>query len=344
MNDVTGPLLAADGPPVLVTGATGFVGSHLVEQLRGRGVPVRGLVRPETSSDWLEARGVEIVRGDLLDPDSLDAACAGCAGVFHCAALAGWVRDPSRYRAVNVRGTASLLNAARRAGADRFVHTSSVVTVGERRGETATEDTPHRGTFLREYDRSKYEAEELARREAGRGLPVVITNPTGVIGPRSRGLTAQTLVAYLQRRLPALPDPDNRINFVHVDDVAAGTLAAWERGRPGERYILGGTNATIGEIFALCEKITGVPAPRRRLPRPVENVVAALLDLRATVTGEAPPLSRDLLRVARHGLVADSSKAERELGYRHRDLETALRQTLDWFIERGDDVEIGGST
>lgn len=203
------------------------------------------------------------------------------------------------------------------------------------RGEVAREDTPHRGTFLREYERTKYLGEELVRKAVNEGFDAVVTNPTGIIGPRGFGITGQVLIAYLRRKLPTLPSPDNRVNLVHAADVADGTIAALERGRCGERYILGSDNVTIAEMFRCCERITGVEPPTRRLPRWVEYGLAAIIELAGRVSGRRPPLSRDILRVARHGVIADSTKANRELGYSPRPVEDALRDTLEWYLDAG---------
>lgn len=326
---------SAPGDPLLVTGATGFIGSHLVERLVRRGYRVRALVRPQTAAGWLDDLGVEVTRGDLLEPDAVHAAASGCAGILHVAALAGWVRNPRRYEPINVEGTEIVVEAAREVGVARLLHTSSIATIGEQSGDVAREDTPHRGTFLREYERTKHLAEELVRREAANGLPAVIVNPTGVIGPRSLGITAQVFVSYLNQKLPTMPNPTNRVNLVHVGDVADGTIAAYERGRLGERYILGGDNVTIGEMFRCCEEITGVPPPSRTLPRPAETAIATTMDLWGKATGRTPPLTRDLLRVARHGMIADSSKAAEELGYAPRPLRDGLEDTLRWYVQEG---------
>lgn len=321
--------------PLLVTGATGFLGGHLVDSLTRRGESLRALVRPGTAAEGLGRRGVEVVRGDVRDADAVRRAVEGCRGVYHAAAVTGWARDPSTYEPVNVGGTRNVLAAARETGVERLLHTSSIVTIGEAAGEVAREETRRRRPYLREYERTKSLAEEAAREAAGDELQVVIVNPTGVVGPGNFGLTGQVLIAYLEGRLPSLPETGNRVNLVHGADVAEGMVAAYERGRTGERYILGGDNLTIGEMFDLCRQITGIDPPGRTLPRPITWILAALFEGVGKVTGRTPPVTRDLLRVARHGIVADSSKARDELGYSSRGARETLEDTLRWYVEAG---------
>lgn len=316
--------------PILVTGGTGFIGGRLVQVLRAADLPVRALIRSGSATNSLRELGVELVTGDLRDPDAVHDALIGCRGVIHAGAVVGWVTDRRLYEAVNYEGTRNLLGAARSARLERLVHVSSVVTIGERCGQMATEDTLHRGSFLREYERTKYIAEEKALAAARTGLPVVVVNPTGVIGPGLRGLTGQVLGAYVHQRLPTIPNPENRINLVHVDDVADGILAAYRHGRIGERYILGGDNLSIGEMFRICEELTGIPAPSRSLPLALSWTLALVAEAIAAMTRRPPILTRDLLRVARHGMQADSSKAISELGYAPRSAHAALQATLEW--------------
>src|SRR5437773_9223777 len=254
---------------VLVTGATGFVGANVARLLLADGYHVRVLARPSSSLKALEGCPVEVLRGDILEPESLHSAVKGCGQVFHVAAdYRLWATDPNEIYRANVDGTRNVLEACARAGVERVVYTSSVGTLGlPEDGRLGTETTPvSLADMIGSYKRSKFLAERVAEEYVARGLPVVIVNPSNPIGPwevRPRP-TGQLILDYLLRRMFATLDTG--LNLVHVADVARGHLLAAQRGRVGEKYILGCQNLSLTEIFRMLESVTGIRAPRVRVP------------------------------------------------------------------------------
>ena len=322
--------------PVLVTGATGFVGWHVARKLLERGERVRLLVRDPARVRELD--GAEAVTGDLRDPASLERAVAGCGAVYHVAAdYRLWVRDPREMFASNVEGTRNVLDAARRAGVDRVVYTSTVGCIGIPPGGVGDEETPvSEKDMTGAYKLSKFRAERVALRFAEEGFPVVIVNPTAPVGDHDfkPTPTGKIIVDYLRGAMPAYLDTG--LNLVDVADVAEGHLLACERGRPGERYILGCRNMTLAEIFQALEAISGVPAPRRRIPYAVAYAAGAATTALARLTGGEPRAPLDAVRMARKKMFVTHEKAARELGYAPGAVENALRRAVAWFRETGD--------
>ncbi len=322
---------------VLVTGASGFVGSHLTDALLARGDEVRCLVR-RSSRRLLDGRPVEIAEGDLTDRDAVMRAAEGCGWVFHCAAdYRLWVPDPEAMRASNVDGTRNVLEAAARAGASRVVYTSTVGALGLRSdGSPADEATPvGLADMIGPYKRTKFLAEREAEAWAARGLPVVIVNPSTPVGDRDVKPTAtgRMIVDFLEGRIPAYVDTG--LNLVDVVDVARGHVAAAERGRVGEKYILGHRNLTLLEILEILSAITGRPAPRVRLPHWIPMAVAAVDTGIARMTGRPPRFELDAVRLARKKMFFDPAKAVRELGLPQTPVEEPLRRAVRWFRENG---------
>jgi dihydroflavonol-4-reductase len=324
----------------LVTGATGFVGSAVVRALLAEGEPVRVLIRASSSRHLLADLPVEIAVGDLDDPASLASAVAGCAGLFHVAAdYRLWVPEPDAIYRTNVDGTRALLIAAAEAGVARIVYTSSVATLGlARNGQAADETTPATlGDMIGHYKRSKYLAELVVRELIERqGLPAVIVNPAAPIGPRDvrPTPTGRIVLEVAKGRVPAYVD--SGLNVVHVDDVAAGHLQAYERGRIGQRYILGGENLSLGEIFAMIARLVGRRPPRIRLPANLILPLAYLAEAAARLGHSGEPfVTRDSVRMAKKHMYFSSALAERELGFRSRPAEQAVRDALDWFQQHG---------
>ena len=321
--------------PVLVTGATGFVGWHVARKLLERGERVRLLVRDPARVRELD--GAEAVTGDLRDPASLERAVAGCGAVYHVAAdYRLWVRDPREMFASNVEGTRNVLDAARRAGVDRVVYTSTVGCIGIPPGGVGDEETPvSEKDMTGAYKLSKFRAERVALRFAEEGFPVVIVNPTAPVGDHDfkPTPTGKIIVDYLRGAMPAYLDTG--LNLVDVADVAEGHLLACERGRPGERYILGCRNMTLAEIFQALEAISGVPAPRRRIPYAVAYAAGVATTALARLTGGEPRAPLDAVRMARKKMFVTHEKAARELGYAPGPVENALRRAVEWFRENG---------
>jgi dihydroflavonol-4-reductase len=322
----------------LVTGATGFVGAALARTLIAAGWQVRALTRAGSDPRNLRALAVERIVGDLTDAPSLQQAVAGCDAVFHAAAdYRLWVPDPQTMYRANVDGTRNLLEAARRAGVQRVVYTSSVACIGlPDDGSVGTEDTPVRlESMVGHYKRSKFLAERVALEAAEQGAPVVIVNPAAPVGPRDLKPTptGQIVLDAALGRTPAYVDTG--LNVVHVDDVAAGHVLAFHRGRPGERYILGGENLPLREILVQITRLAGRAPPRIRLPHGVVLPIAYLAEGFARVTGKPTRVTVDSVRMARKRMYFSSEKAARELGYRYRPAALAFADALEWFRAEG---------
>jgi dihydroflavonol-4-reductase len=324
----------------LVTGATGFVGSAVVRALLAEGESVRVLARANSSRRLLADLPVEVALGDLVDPASLASAVAGCTSLFHLAAdYRLWVRDPETIYRTNVEGTRALLIAAAEAGVGRIVYTSSVATLGlTPDGHPADETTSSTlGDMIGHYKRSKYLAEVAVRELIERqGLPAVVVNPAAPIGPcdAKPTPTGRIILEVARGRVPAYVD--SGLNVVHVDDVAAGHLQAYERGRIGQRYILGGQNLPLGEIFAMIARLVGRKPPRIRLPAGLILPLAYLAEAAARLGRSGEPfVTRDGVRMAKKRMYFSSALAERELGFRSRPAEHAVRDALDWYRRHG---------
>jgi len=321
-----------------VTGGTGFIGSSVVRDLLGRGIDVRALCRPGSNRTNLEGLDVELFEGDLLDAASLRGGMVGCELVFHVGALYSfWVRPRRLIYDVNVEGTRSLLEAAKSTGIERIVYTSSVAALGLRDdGQPADETTPNDiSRVIGDYKKSKYLAEQVAL-EYARELPIVIVNPSYPVGPRDIKPTpsGQTILDFLNRKMPAYIDTG--MNIVDVEDVALGHWLAADKGRIGERYILGGENVTMKRMLELLSEITGLPAPKARVPyKPILamsylNVAFCRLFPRIT-----PRMTPETIRMSSHLMYFDPGKAIRELGFPQTPAKAALAKAVTWFQENG---------
>ena len=322
----------------LVTGATGFVGAAVARALLKEGWQVRALVRAGSDRRNLQAPALEIVTGDLADRVSLDRAVADCSALFHVAAdYRLGARDSQQLYQTNVGGTRAMLEAARAAGVARMVYTSSVACVGlPPDGTPGREDTPVTlADMIGHYKRSKFLAEELVREHARAGTPVVIVNPSTPIGPGDvkPTPTGQMVLDAANGRMPAYVDTG--LNIVHVDDVAAGHLLAYQRGRIGERYILGGQDMTLREILVDIARLVGRGPPRIRLPRTALLPFAYLAEFLAGLTGGSTRLTVEGLRMAGKRMYFSSDKAVRELGYHWRPPIDAFADALSWLRAQG---------
>lgn len=323
----------------LITGATGFVGSAVLRKLVTAGHDVRALVRPQSDRRNLLELPVEIVHGDLRDLSSLEKAVNGCSVLFHVAAdYRFWVPRPDELYEVNVTGSRNIALAAAAAGVERIVYTSSVAVLGWNKDESpADEDTPVTlADMIGHYKRSKFLAEaEIRGLVESRGLPVVIVNPSTVVGPRDIKPTpsGRMIIDAASGRMPAYVDTG--LNFVHVEDVADGHLLALERGRVGERYILGAANLTLKEALSEIASIAGRKPPRIRLPHNLVLVVAAVAEAWSRVSGKEPWVNLTSVRLARKKMYFSTEKAQRELGYRPRPVREAFRDAIDWYRQHG---------
>lgn len=324
---------------MLLTGGTGFVGAAVARQLIAAGHEVRAMIRPDSDKRNLLDLDVELVEGSLQDEASLQNAVAGCEGLFHVAAdYRLWVPKPQDMYKTNVVGTGLLMEAALAAKVKRIVYTSSVATLGKTAdGKPANEKTPvTEADMIGTYKHSKFLAEQLVRDMIiEKALPAVIVNPSTPIGPRDikPTPTGRILVDAVRGRIPAYVDTG--LNVVHVDDVAAGHLLAFERGQIGQRYILGGDNLSLADILTMIAEEAGFKPPRHRLPRAPLYAVAAVMEAVAYVTGIQPMLTIDSLRMSAKPMFFTSQKAERYLGYTHRPARDAIIDALQWFKKHG---------
>lgn len=325
---------AFNGRPILVTGATGFIGWHVARKLLERGHPVRALARPGSRVRELK---VETVTGDLRDPNSLQRAVAGCGTVFHIAAdYRLWAKHPDELFQSNVEGTRNLLTAARHAGVDRVVYTSTVGCIGVPDGGVGDEDRPvGLADMAGAYKRSKFQAEKVALEFARSGFPVVIVNPTAPIGDHDfkPTPTGKIILDFLSGRMPAFVDTG--LNIVDVEDTAEGHLLAAERGRVGERYILGCDNLTLQQILERLAAISGRKAPRVRIPYAVAYLAGLASTAWANLTGREPRAPLDAVKMARKKMFVSSEKAKRELGWDPRPVDGAFERAVEWFRANG---------
>jgi dihydroflavonol-4-reductase len=322
----------------LVTGATGFVGAAVARALLREGWEVRALARKGSDRRNLQRIAVEVVEGDLADVSSLARALAGCEALFHVAAdyrLGAF--DPEQLYKTNVEGTRNILTAAREAGVRRVVYTSSVATIGiPTDGSPGSEETPSTlSDMIGHYKRSKYLAEEVAREAVRAGSSVVIVNPSTPIGPGDvkPTPTGQMVFDAAAGRMPAYVDTG--LNIVHVDDVAAGHLLAFHRGRVGERYILGGQDMSLREILVEIAQLVGRKPPSVRLPSGVVMPIAYVAEAVARVTGRSTRITVEGVRMARKRMFFSSGKAARELSYEWRPPIQAFADAIAWFREEG---------
>jgi dihydroflavonol-4-reductase len=322
----------------LVTGATGFVGAAVARALLDAQWQVRALARKGSDRRNLRGLDVDVCEGDLNDVDSLQRALEGCEGLFHVAAdYRLGAPDPSQLYRANVEGTRNVLDAARRSGVQRAVYTSSVATIGiPADGTPGDERSPNSlENMIGHYKRSKYLAEEVAREAARAGMSVVIVSPSTPVGPGDvkPTPTGQLVLDAAAGRMPAYVDTG--LNIVHVDDVANGHLLAYERGKAGERYILGGQDMSLREILGVIAALVGRAAPRLRLPYGVVLPIAYLAEGIARLTGRSGRITLEGVRMSRKRMYFSSAKAARDLGYTARPAAQAFEDAIRWFRDNG---------
>jgi dihydroflavonol-4-reductase len=322
----------------LITGASGFVGSAVARKLIERGFSVRALVRSTSPTANLSGLDMELTIGDLRNPDSVKKAMSDVRWLFHVAAdYRLWARDPLEIVNNNMLSTRLVMEEARRAAVERIVYTSSVATLVCRANGPASDETMplEESQAIGAYKRSKVAAERLVERMVAEGLPAIIVNPSTPIGPYDvrPTPTGRIIVEAASGRMPAFVDTG--LNMVHVDDVAEGHVLAFEHGRIGERYILGGQNAAFSDILKTIAEHIGRPAPRIKIPRAAVLPLAMTAEFIAHYTGREPMITRDALRMSKNRMFFTSAKAEHELGFRARPYAEGIKDAIEWFREAG---------
>jgi dihydroflavonol-4-reductase len=327
---------------ILVTGATGFIGSHVARQLVNQGHTVRIFARKGSNADILADLSanplMERAEGDLRDSASIERAMSGVRRVFHVAAdYRLWTPRPEEIYETNVEGARRVLDAAHRAGVERIVYTSTVATIAVPRHGALPDEKTQSGIdeMIGHYKRSKFLAEQEALSAAASGVPVVIVNPTAPVGPGDwkPTPTGRIILDFLNGKMPAYVDTG--LNVVAVEDIAAGHLLAAEKGRIGERYILGARNMTLKQILDALSAITGRPAPRVRLPHAVALAAGYADEFISRLRGREPQIPVEGVKMSRHRMFVKSDKADRELGYRPGSVEAALERAVRWYESHG---------
>jgi dihydroflavonol-4-reductase len=321
--------------PTFLTGGSGLIGGALAARLVERGDDLVVLARSDAAQHKLAALGASVVRGDVLDEDAMAAGMAGCGIVYHVAGVNTMCPiDPAPLFHVNVRGAETAVRAAARAGVPRVVLTSSAASLGEASGTVGSEASPHRGSYLSLYERSKREGERAAFEAARRsGVELVSINPSSVQGPGRAGGTGRILIAYLNGRLPAFVD--TTVSLVDIGDCVEGHLLGAARGVPGERYVLSGATLTSREALEIVSGLSGVRRDVRFVPPRLAVAAAALVEAAFRARRRQPPVCREMVRTLVHGHRYDGSRAERELGLRYTPVEETFRRTIEWAEREG---------
>lgn len=321
----------------LVTGAAGFLGSHVARQLVARGEEVRVLMRASSTNRAIADLSLEYVTGDLRDPASLDRAMKGVKRVFHVAAdYRLWARRSQDIYDSNVGGTKNLLGAAKRAGVDQLVYTSTVATIAVDRPQLPNEFTDAKlEEMVGHYKRSKWMAEKEALAAAKSGLPVILAMPTTPVGPWDwkPTPTGKIILDFLNGKMPGYVETG--LNFVGVEECAAGHLLVSEKGKVGERYLLGGENLTLKQMLDALAKITGLRAPSLKIPHGLALGVAYASTVFSRLVGREPGIPIEGVKIARHNMFVDCSRAQRELGFKAGPVAAALERAVHWYAANG---------
>jgi dihydroflavonol-4-reductase len=320
---------------VFLTGGSGLIGGALAARLVERGDEVVALARSDAAERALAARGARVARGDVLDEDALADGMAGCELLYHVAGINTMCPDdPAALFHVNVRGAEVAVRAAARAGVRRVVLTSSAAALGEAQGTIGREDSPHRGTYLSVYERTKHEGEVAAFASARRvAVELVSINPSSVQGPGRSGGTGRIMIAYLNGRLRAFVD--TQISIVDIADCVEAHIAGAERGADGERYVINGFTISSREALDIVSELSGVRHDVKLLPPAVARAAGALVEGVFRVRGKTPPVCREMVRTLLHGHRYDGSRATRELGLEYTPAAETFRRTIDWAVADG---------
>lgn len=318
---------------IAVTGGSGVVGAAVVRHLVEAGHEVSGVARSPEATAKIAALGAKPVAGDVLDAESLGKLVAGAERVFHIAGVNEMCSmDPGHMDRVNIVGTSNVRDACRAEGVNRLIHTSSAVAIGEEQGTVGSEISPHRGSYLSRYERSKHVSERLVLDQAA-GLEVVCVNPSSVQGPGRASGTGKLILDVMRGKLPVLVE--TTVSLVDIEDCARGHLLAADRGQPGERYLLSGASLSIREAVALLARIGGLSIEPRFLPGSMISLIAGGVELGARVVRRKPPACREMVRVLRHGHQYDGTRAIRDLGLSYTPLQDTITRTIGWFRAEG---------
>jgi len=318
-----------------LTGGSGFLGGALLQGLLDRGDEVRALARSDAAAAALQQKGARVARGDTLDEAALEDGMRGCDIVYHVAGMNTMCpEDPVEMIHVNVRGAEAAVRATARAGITRLVLTSSAASLGEEHGTIGNEDSPHRGSYLSVYERSKHEGEVAALAAGERdGVEVVSVNPSSVQGPGRAGGTGRIMIAYLNGKLRAFVHTN--ISIVDIRDCVAGHLLAADKGEPGRRYVLNGVTLKSSEALEIVSGMTGVVEKPTFLPPAVAKAAAVGVEGAFRVRGKHPPVCREMVRTMLHGHRYDGSRATRELGLTYTPVRDTLARTIEWALSQG---------
>ena len=313
------------------------MGGQLVSSLIEEGDNVRALARTTSDTTKLKRSGVEIVEGDVTNPSSFATRMKGCDVVYHVANIYElWLQKKSLFYDVNVKGTRNVLKTALDAGVPRVVYTSTSETLGERKGEIATEGTQHTGFFPSDYSRSKHEGEmEAMKMFKEQGLPLVVVNPASVLGPGDLKTSGRIIIEFLNGKLSGRLCEDSYMSFVDVRDVAKGHILAAKKGRVGERYILSAETTRWKDVYDILSEISGVPAPKRKISDSTFMLMASMMEFASFFTRKPPRVSLGAARTGVHGLKLDASKSKGELGMEYRPIKDTLHDAIDWYRESG---------
>jgi dihydroflavonol-4-reductase len=321
---------------ILVTGATGFVGGHLIEELVRQNEDVEALVRKPENAINLSKMGVGLVEGDITDPSSFKGKLGKYDIIYHLANVYDWwVPDDSIFYKVNVKGTRDLLLEAKEAGVGRIVYTSTVEAIGAKKGEVGTEETVHCGYFPSEYSRSKYLGLCEAMKMTSQGVPIVIVMPGAVIGPGDTKATGQFMMAFLNHQLPGILFPDCVLGYGFVKDVSRGHILAAEKGKVGEKYILANGNYSIKEFYDIVADVAGIPRMEKSISPALTSLLSNMQTFKASVTKKPPQIPKQLVRVMKNGILVDNTKSIRELGIQYTPIKQAIKEAVEWYQAKG---------
>jgi farnesol dehydrogenase len=320
---------------ILITGATGYIGSSLTFKLAGNGHEVRILCRKKPTAPEYDRPNIKVIPGDIHDLDALREAMKGVDQVYHMAAFARlWAKDKDTFRYINVEGAANVFQAALEAGVSKLVYTSTAGVIGPSDDKPMTEDRPRITGFFNLYESTKAESEKMAAEYTRKGLPVVITNPSRVYGPGLDTVSnpvTKIVERYIKRDWKVIPGSGDDIgSYCYIDDVVDGHIGAMEKGKPGERYIMGGVNATFNELLDTISRLSGVRYRQWHVPFFALKAATRFMLFRAEMTGKPPLVTPDWVAKYAYDWALDSSKAQREIGYHIRPLEEGIGATIEW--------------